>query len=131
MNLQVLKNELDTDPLGRGYSGMSDSEASEDLNTKYRSQNKERISGAEAYNLTDPTEYTALSDNAKSQWLTLCAIESVDPFGPAASAVSDLFPPGGDTITALQSFRVESISRATELGLGFVSQGSVEKARAL
>lgn len=36
MSLQVLKDELTADPLGRGYSGMTDAEAADDLNTAYR-----------------------------------------------------------------------------------------------
>lgn len=35
-NTPVLKNEIDTDPLGRGYSGMSDVQVATDLNTEYR-----------------------------------------------------------------------------------------------
>ena len=36
-NFLVLQAELRTDPLGRGYAGMSDAAAAADLNTKYRS----------------------------------------------------------------------------------------------
>ena len=93
--LQILKNELDVDELGRGYPSMSHEEVAIDLSQEIRPRNRTSMAGAEAYGLTDSAEYTALSDAAKSQWLSLCSITSVDPFGPAAQAVIDLFPPAG------------------------------------
>lgn len=131
MNLQVLKTELDGDPLVRGYSGMTDQEAADDLNTVYRQRNRAQVSGANAYDLTDSTEYDALTDAKKSQWLSLCAIESVDPFGPAVGAVIDIFGGASTTVSNLQSYRVESISRAIELGLGEVTPQHVKDARAI
>ncbi len=131
MNLTILKNELDTDPDGRSYSGMSAEEAAIDLNTKRVARNRTVMSGSEAYGLTDPIEYTALGDPAKSQWLALCAIESLDPFGPAAQVVVDLFPGAGTTISNLQTARVETISRGVEIGIGEVTSQHVIDARAI
>ncbi len=130
-NLQVLKTEIDTDPDGRAYSGMDDAEVALDMNIKRKARNRELMTGAEAYGLTDPTEYTALGDLAKSQWLAFCAIESLDPFGPAAQVVIDLFPGAGTTIGNLQTARVETISRGVEIGFGEVSPGHVTDARAI
>lgn len=133
MDLQALNAELVDDPESRGYSTMSDQEAADDLNLPRKSRDKVLITGAEAYNLTDSTEYANLTggDAARSEWLALCAIEWVDPFGPAASRVAGIFPPGGATIAALQAFRVESVSRAVELELGFVTAQHVRDARAI
>ena len=89
------------------------------------------MEGSEAYGLTDPTEYTALSDAAKSQWLSLCAISPIDPFGPAAQVVIDLFPGAGVTIGNLNTARVETISRAIELDIGEVTSQHVIDARAI
>lgn len=36
MNIEALKSELTTDPLGRGYAAMTDIAAAADLNTEYR-----------------------------------------------------------------------------------------------
>ena len=131
MDLQILKTELDSDSLGRGYSGMTNRQAADDMNLEYRTANRTTMSGSEAYDQTDPVEYTSLTDVGKNQWLSLCAISSVDPFGPAAQIVVDLFPPGGDTITNLQTARVTSISRGTEIGYGNVREGNIEQARLL
>lgn len=131
MNLQTLRTELDNDPEARGYSGMTDAQAAADLNTEYRSRNKDAITGSEAWALTDSTEYNALTDAQKSQWLSLCAIDQHDPFGVSASTAVDIFGGGSDTIVALNAYRVESISRAVELGLGTVVEQHVKDARAL
>ena len=37
-DIQALKDELDADPLGRGYSTMSDQQVADDLNAKTRQQ---------------------------------------------------------------------------------------------
>ena len=131
MDLQILKTELDSDSLGRGYSGLSDLEVADDLNTQYRNRNKEVITGSEAFEQTDDTEYVALTDTKKSQWLSLCGIENHNPFGAAVDAVIDIFGGGSSTVSNLQAFRVETVSRATELGLGSVTVQHVTDARAI
>jgi hypothetical protein len=40
MSAQIIKTEIDIDPLTRGYSGMSDREIADDMNTKYRERNR-------------------------------------------------------------------------------------------
>jgi len=42
----ALKDELLTDPLGRGYSGMSDQAAVDDLDTVYRLCNRTSMTAA-------------------------------------------------------------------------------------
>lgn len=34
--LEILKGEINSDPLTRGYSGMNDAQITDDLNTAYR-----------------------------------------------------------------------------------------------
>lgn len=46
MNWSALKDELANDPLGRGYSTMSDAQAADDLNTAYRQYSVEVSSRA-------------------------------------------------------------------------------------
>ena len=53
MDIDKLRDELTTDPLARGYSGMSDKEAADDLNTEYRTTPKATITGDEAFTATD------------------------------------------------------------------------------
>lgn len=128
-----IKVELDTDSLVRGYAGMTDEQVTVDLNTVYRTKVKSSVSGAQAFQVTDSGEFDALSDAARSEWLSLCAIESVDPANgtPAAGTATRLFGGGSVTVAALNDFRTDDVSRAVELGVGSVTIGDVQNARAI
>ncbi len=118
-----LKTELDNDPLGRGYSGMTDEEAAADLNTSYRSRNRTSMSGDEIAQAADPTEFNALPDGSqnntsdtKSHWLALCGRETIDPFATAnVQLVISIFGGGSTSVSNLNAARVESITRGEEL----------------
>lgn len=129
MSLEVLRDEITTDPLGRGYSGMNDADVAADLNTSYRVLNVESIAGSELMNNVDSAEFASLTDVKKAQWLALCGIDRVDPFGPAVQFVLDIWGAGSNTISNLQNARVEQATRAEELGLFLVTEGEVTAAR--
>jgi hypothetical protein len=129
MNLVVLKNELLTDPLARGYSGMTDQQAADDLNTVYRTRNRTSMTGREFKNQWDATEFSVLSESQQSLLYSLASRDDLDPFGIDATTVQGIFPGGGTTITALAAYRVEDISRGEELGIGTVSAANVDSAR--
>ena len=129
MNLAVLAAELTGDPLTRGYSGMSDVEAAADLNTAYREQNKSTMTGGEILQAIDVTEYNALSADDKDRVWQVLHLGTVNPFGREATLMTTIFGGGSDTLVALAAARKETISRAAELGLGYVRAGDVQKAR--
>lgn len=129
MDINIIKVELTTDPLTRGYSTMTDEEASTDLNTVYRTRNRTSMTGREVAAEIVNAEYDALSDAKKNQILSLSSASDIDPYGFAANVIKDVFGAGSLTVTALALARVENISRATELGLGVVYPGHVEEAR--
>ena len=131
MDIQALASELSGDPLARGYAGMSDAAAAASLNdTIDRTTNKSSMSGDEIFAATDSTEYDALTTDQKQLWLAFCGRDTVDPFGTANVAfVVSLFGNPSTTRTALINGRVNSVSRATELGLGLVKPGHVGMAR--
>ena len=132
--ITAIKDELDTDTLGRGYSGMTDVQATDDLNTQYRTRVKALVSGAEAFQVTDPAEFDGLAAQAdRAEWLSMCAIDSLNPANgtPAAAVATRIFGGGSVTVAALVAFRTEAISRAIELGFGNVVVGSVQHARSL
>ena len=132
-----LADELSGDPLGRGYLGMSDQAAAEDLNTSYRTRNRASMSGDEIAQAADPTEFDALDSGAadltadvKSHWLALCGRSEIDPFATAnVQLVISIFGAGSVSVSNLNTARVESITRATELGLGDVKSRDVGYAR--
>ena len=134
-----LRDELLNDPLARGYSAMSDREATDDINTEYRTRNRTNMSGDEIAQQADDAELDALDDGSanntadvKSHWLALCARESVDPFAAAnVHLVILIFGVGSQTLLNLQAARVEAVSRAVELELGHVREGDVIRAMAM
>jgi hypothetical protein len=130
MSIQILNEELTNDPLGRGYSGMNDAEAAADLNTVYRTQNVESMEATVIANVIDKTQWDGLSDTDKDIIWNLLHMGTLNPWGIEADIFVDVFGAGSATITALAALRVEDISRAAELGLGEVSEGDVQKARA-
>lgn len=130
MDYPVLIAELTDDPLGRGYTGMSDAEVAADLLTEYRSRVRVSMSGDEIFAATDATDFADLTDHKRELWLALCARDILDPAGAANVAlVMWIFGGGSTTLANLITSRQEAISRATELGLGHVREGDVQRAR--
>lgn len=131
-DLNILNTEVDTDPLGRNYAGMTDQQVADDLNDDtLRSRNRTAMTPTEVYQNIDQTEWAALSAGDQQEiWDILHLGDPLDPFGREASRFSTIFGGGSATITALQAARVESVSRATELGIGFVRAGNVQYVRA-
>ena len=117
---QALKDELTNDPLTRGYSGMTDQEVVDSLYTINRTRNRVSMTGRAVRNTVNETEYAALAVDKQSQFLALTATDDIDPFGFAVGVVKDIFGPGATSVSNLATARVESISRAVELGLGTI-----------
>jgi len=92
------------------------------------------MTGAEILAATDSTEYAGLSDAKKAQYLSFTSgNDTIDPAagGIAQEIIVDIFGAGSVTVTTLALLRQETISRAEELGLGFVIIGDIQNARAL
>ncbi len=123
--------EINDDPLGLSYSGMDDLTLTNSLNALTRSENKASMSASEIYNQIDETEWLALSDIERDEIWNIIHLGEVNPFGLEATRFVAIFPGAGPTLTALNASRVTPISRAHEIGLSFVSLGSVIAARAV
>lgn len=124
-----LKTELTDDPLLRGYAGMTDQEAADDLNSEYRPDPRTSMSASDVLNAVDDTEYGVLTDANKDRLWQLLGIGDLNPFGVEAALMTSIFGGGSATITALAADRVDHITRAAELGIR-VSRSAVEGARA-
>ena len=131
MNYLVLTEEITLDPLSRGYAGMTDQEAADDLNTKYREDDVKVVSGSQILNAIDLTELNAKTDAEKAQVWNIIHIGEVNPFGVEADMLVDIFSGGSASIIALAALRKVDVSRATELGLAIVHSGTIAQARAL
>ena len=129
---EILRDELLSDPLGRSYSTMSDQEATDDLNTEYRSRNRTSMKSTEVFNAIDVSEFIALADGNRNTVMQIVGFGDINPFGKEADVFISIFGGGSETIIALALARMEPISRAVELGLRLipVRRGHVEEARA-
>ena len=133
MNYQVLHDELVDDPLGRGYSSMTDAEAAADLNSDYRTRTRTHLSSAEIYEATDTTEFQGKTDVQKVYVRDIWGLGSdvdVQPDSKARTVYVQIFGGGSVTISNLSAVLRTDISRAEELALGSVTPGDVERARA-
>jgi len=118
MSNRALENEIAGDPLGEGYASMTDDQLLVSLNAKTRTRNLTSIDGRTVRDRVDNAEYDALTDAKKQQFLTLTAVEDLDPFGMAANVIKGIFGAGSTTLSNLAGMRTESISRSQEIGWG-------------
>ena len=65
MDYQVLADELNNDPLGRGYSGMDNSQAADDINSDYVVSTKALTVGEFEEALRHSTKYMQFADRAE------------------------------------------------------------------
>lgn len=127
MNYQTLKQEIALP----AYDGLTDQQIADAMNTANINRNRTTITGEEMLESMDTTEYALLLDTKKLQWLSICSMDRVDPWGRIVDVVKDIWGNGSTTLSNLASVRVETISRAGELGLSDVSESDVAYARAL
>ena len=129
--IEILKTEISTDPLSRGYSGMSDLEVADSMNTVNRPVTREYVTGSEIFNATNDVEYSALTVDQQAAWDRLCGIDQIKiSSGVAKAREAELFGPGSTTRTNLVALKAApAISRAQEIGLPMVYEGNVQEAR--
>lgn len=131
IDYQKLKTELDAPHPVTGTYNANNQFAADQINVKNRTRNRTTATGRQVANEVVDPEYDALTDPQKSQFLSLVASEDLDPFGLAANVVKDIFGVGSTTVSNLQTFRVESISRATELDFPAIEEKDIRAARNL
>jgi hypothetical protein len=132
MDLQALKTELDA---GHPVTGAYNADAAlavDELNAVNSPVNLSTLTGDEVFNAADSTEYSALTNDDKQLFLSICGRDSIDPFGTNnVAAMQSIFGGGSATMAALATLRVTTQSRASILGLGRVLANHVLEARAL
>ena len=129
-NYFTLWNEINTDPLVRGYSGMSNASIAGNLNIANRNVNKATMSSTEVINAVKIAEFNNLSAASQQRiWDTL-GLGTLNPFGIEATIFTNVFGAGASTIALLATLRVATVSRGAEIGLGLIAEGQVIKAKA-
>lgn len=105
--------------------------AAAELNDNNITQIRAQMTGQEIREAADPTEYSALTDIKKDQWLSYCSGSVMDPKagGIDQQIVVDIFGGGSVTVTTLSTLRNETVSQSTLLGFGTVHEGHVAEAR--
>ncbi len=128
-SFEMLKQELQTDPLGSGYAAMADQQVVDSLEVVDR-PSKAMWPATKVLNAIVKTEFIALSNVNKQLVWDILHIGDINPYGIEASLFLDAFGGSSATITALVALRnAERISRGQELGLGEVSEFYVWEAR--
>ena len=128
-DIAKLRAELTADPLGRGYAGMTDVAVAADLNTVYCERNKSLLTATEVLNAIVLAEFNALTDAVQRRIWDVIHIGEINPFGVEEKLFIAAFGAGSVTIANLAEIRKEAVSRAVELGIGFVYPGHVQNAR--
>jgi hypothetical protein len=131
MDYRALKAEMDADPLGRGYAGMTDAQASASLNVANRTRVRNAMSASEVFQAISAAEFAAKTDAQRQLVLGILGFGTVNPAGREAEVFVQVFGAGSQTIAALAAARQETVSRATEIGLEAVLPGDIAKTRAL
>ena len=137
-DIQAIRDELNADPLARGYSGMSDQQAADDLNAETREIIRSTLTGSTIFNAIVPSEFTALSADQQQFVRDVFSLgDSVD-VGPNTNARDVLLGAFGngtttrDNLVAAVTF---TQSRAQELNLKGsspeIGPAHVQQARAL
>ncbi len=137
MDIAALKVELDvghpgpTSNPGVVAYNADDVIAADQINEVNRTRNRTSMTGDEILNQVDATDWAGLTAVNKQLVWDVVHLGEVDPFGVAETLLTDAFGGGSTTIIALAAARIDDVSRAVELGLGFTGEGHVAQARAL
>jgi hypothetical protein len=129
MNLKVLRDELITDPLARGYAAMLDQQAANSLNAVDRSPDRRTIDGGEIASAIVRSEFNSRPQNDKDYLSLVVRAGSVPLTAALKTEITNLFPVNSATRANLIMLFARSLSRAGELGLGGVTAADVAKAR--
>jgi hypothetical protein len=114
----LLKNEILNDTLALGYSGKSDSEIANILNsyTTGRLINRDIIDTWEIFEATVPAEWSALTAAEKQRYQTIISAGQVSVKGANVRAsLGTMFITGTTTRTNLIALQQKTGSRAEEL----------------
>ncbi len=126
-----LRTEVQTDPLVRGYTGMTSAQILTDLQTINRTRDKTGLSPSEVYQNINQGEWDDLSASEQEEvWNILQLGDPLDPFGREATRFVAIFGSGSATITSLQALRIDKISRSQQIRNGGpVTEHQINRAR--
>lgn len=124
-----LKAEVTGDPGSRGYSTMTDREAAEDLNLKRIASDRSEVPSIEVLGSIKPADYP--TDARMQSYLQVLFSQPEIPLADPEirGALAAIFSGKAGTLANLQGLEQRNISRAEELGLGFIKAGFIAAVR--
>lgn len=141
-NLQAIRDEIDTDPLTRGYAGMSDLAVADSMNTVNIASTVDTSPASLLGAIKAPAwpqgganaDTRADEQAARDYVIALCSLDAVpltevEVQTKLTGVTNGIF--SGATKTSIEALWATTISRAQELKLGKVREGTVAQARAL
>ena len=131
MDYGRLKAEVANDPLGVGYPAMTDQQVADSLNAKTRSVDREELAAWQVIEATVPANWAALTAAEKDRYRTFVSAGTLNPKGANTRAAFQAMFQGTATMTNLVALLTETVSRASELGLGLVYAEHVAAARSV
>ncbi len=131
-NYAALHDELINDPIGRGYNLMSDPEAADSLNTPNRNVSVDSVPSEFVVAALVASEVASLTAAQQRTMWGIIGAGTVRADDTEVKAVfADLFGPATTTRANLLALGTQTISRAQEIGIGFVKAPDVNEARAM
>ncbi|MGI9297085.1 MAG: hypothetical protein ACR2QC_04205 [Gammaproteobacteria bacterium] len=131
----AIKDELDNDPLARGYAGMTTAQKVTSLNTVDRTIPRQNLQGWEIVDAIDPSERSFLSATGSDRVLydDLVSADNLDiSQSNIQTLLQEIFsgPQFPNTRTNMTALETAPASRAVELGLGVIVEADIEDAEA-
>lgn len=129
---EIVRAELDADPLDRGYAGMSDLEVSDDLCAITRDAWVD-VSASDILEVIVSGAWGGLTSGERADVDSVLSMGTVIDFSPGSRArvlLTTAFAGSPATLNALAAMAKRLISRADEIGCG-VTEFIVAAARAM
>lgn len=129
--LAILRDELLNDPLGLGYAGQTDQQATDTLNTENRPVDRDRVPTGEVMAAIRPGDFINVTGVPQQTYLKILLGIDFVLLGSTniRNALANIFSGAPLTLAALAALQQELVSRGTELGIGFIHVGDVAEAR--
>src|SRR3990172_7632711 len=96
----ILREEIETDPLGRGYISMTDQQVADDMNADVRTRIRARIPSVEVIEITLASEYAGLTAGEKQRYQTFISAGEINPAGANTVAAFSAMVSAGTTTRA-------------------------------
>ena len=129
--LAIIKAELTSDPLSRGYAAMSDQEAAAAINANDREPERDNVTAGVLMSALVLTEYNALAAIERRYFDLLVSAGSVELNPTVRQQIRALFPAGSGTRAGIMKALRRVGSRADELGIGNVTPSDIADAKRL